>query len=67
MTYIEQGYLFNTYFPIFFIGFVLGLIALSLIYRIFTNKKVVRIICKSLLALPALIVILILQVSGYYK
>lgn len=67
MTYIEQEYLFNTYFPIFFIGFVLGLIALSLIYRILTNKKVVRFICKALLVVPALIVILILQVTGYYK
>lgn len=67
MTYIEQGYLFNTYFPIFFIGFVLGLIALSLIYRVLTNKKVVRFICKALLAVPALIVIIILQVTGYYK
>lgn len=67
MTYIEQEYLFNTYFPIFFIGFVLGLIALSLIYRILTNKKVVRFICKALLAVPALIVIIILQVTGYYK
>lgn len=67
MTYIEQGYVFNTYFPIFFIGFVLGLIALSIIYRVLTNKKVVRFICKSLLVLPALIVILILQVTGYYK
>lgn len=67
MTYIEQGYVFNTYFPIFFVGFVLGLIALSVIYRILTNKKVVRFICKSLLVLPALILILILQVTGYYK
>lgn len=67
MNYIEQSYIFNTYFPIFFIGFVLGLIALSLIYRILTNKKVVRFICKALLAVPALIVILILQVTGYYK
>ena len=67
MTYIEQEYLFNTYFPIFFIGFVLGLIALSLIYRILTNKKVVCFICKALLAVPALIVIIILQVTGYYK
>mgnify|MGYP000898020784 FL=1 len=67
MNYIEQSYIFNTYFPIFFIGFVLGLIALSLIYRVLTNKKVVRFICKALLAVPALIVILILQVTGYYK
>lgn len=67
MTYIEQEYIFNTYFPIFLIGFVLGLIALSLIYRILTNKKVVRFICKALLAVPALIVIIILQVTGYYK
>lgn len=67
MTYIEQEYLFKTYFPIFFIGFVLGLIALSLIYRVLTNKKVVRFICKALLAVPALIVIIILQVTGYYK
>ena len=48
MTYAEQEFIFNTYFPVFFIGFVLGLITLSLIYR-------------------ALIVILILQVTGYYK
>lgn len=67
MNYIEQSYIFNTYFPIFFVGFVLGLIALSLIYRVLTNKKVVRFICKALLAVPALIVILILQVTGYYK
>lgn len=67
MNYIEQSYIFNTYFPIFFIGFVLGLIALSLIYRVLTNKKVVRFICKALLAVPALIVIIILQVTGYYK
>lgn len=67
MTYIEQGYFFNTHFPVFFIGFVLGLLALSLIYRILTNKKVVRIICKSLLVVPALIVIFVLQVTGYYK
>ena len=67
MNYIEQSYVFNTYFPIFFIGFVLGLIALSLIYRVLTNKKVVRFICKALLAVPALIVIIILQVTGYYK
>lgn len=67
MTYTEQEFLFNTYFPIFFIGFVLGLIALSLIYRVLTNKKVVRFICKALLAVPALIVIIILQVTGYYK
>ena len=67
MTYAEQEYIFYTYFPVFFIGFVLGLIALSFIYRILTNKKVVRIICKSLLVVPALIVIFILQVTGYYK
>lgn len=67
MTYAEQECIFNTYFPVFFIGFVLGLIVLSLIYRILTNKKVVRLICKSLLVVPALIVILILQVTGYYK
>ena len=67
MTYIEQGYFFNIHFPVFFIGFVLGLLALSLIYRILTNKKVVRIICKSLLVVPVLIVIFVLQVTGYYK
>jgi hypothetical protein len=67
MTYTEQGYFFNTYFPVFFMGFVFGVIALILLYRIFTNKKVVRLLCKSLLAIPALIVILILQVTGYYK
>lgn len=67
MTYLEQEYIFNTYFPVFFIGFVLGLIALSFIYRILTNKKVIRILCKALLAVPALIVIIILQVTGYYK
>lgn len=67
MTYLEQEYIFNTYFPVFFIGFVLGLIALSFIYRILTNKKVIRVLCKALLAVPALIVIIILQVTGYYK
>jgi hypothetical protein len=67
MNYLEQGLAFNTYFPVFFIGFVLGLIALMLIRKVLTNKKVVRLICKSLLVIPALIVILILQVTGYNK
>ena len=57
MTYAEQEYIFNTNFPVVFIGFVLGLIALSFIYRI----------RKSLLVVPALIVIFILHVTGYYK
>lgn len=67
MNYLEQSLAFNTYFPVFFIGFVLGLVALLLIRKVLTNKKVVRLICKSLLVIPALIVIFILQVTGYHK
>ena len=67
MNYLEQSLAFNTYFPVFFIGFVLGLVALFLIRKVLTNKKVVRLICKSLLVIPALIVIFILQVTGYHK
>ena len=38
MNYLEQGLALNTYFPVFFIGFVLGLIALMLIRKVLTKR-----------------------------
>lgn len=67
MTMVEEAHYFYTYFPLFFIGFVLGCIALSIAYKIITNKKVVRFLCKSVLVLPALLVLIILHQTGYYK
>jgi hypothetical protein len=67
MTMVEEANYFYTHFPPFFIGFVLGCIALSIIFKILRNKKVVRFLCKSLMVLPALLVLVILQLTGYYK
>ena len=67
MTMVEEANYFYNHFPPFFIGLVLGLFALSVAMRILTNKKVVRFLCKSLMVLPALLVLVILQLTGYYK
>ena len=67
MTMVEEANYFYTHFPPFFFVFVFGLFALSIIIKILTNKKVVRFLCKSLLVLPALLVLIILQLTGYYK
>lgn len=67
MSYTESQQLFYQQFPAFLMGLFAGLILLVILNKLFSNKRFVRVFCRFVLLIPALLVIAILHITKYHS
>ena len=67
MSYLEEQRIFYEQFPTFFLGVVVGAVGLIILYKLFQNKRFVRVFCRMILLIPALLVVLVLHITKYHS